>query len=113
MVTVGNGLSDEELRTVCARSRIGVGETPGSIEGDGGRRLILEFDADIARAGAGGVATLNHEFGDHAMENRAVIEWNAGLLGVSDGAGPVFGAVGKTDKILDSDGSYLRKQGAV
>src|ERR1019366_588175 len=109
---VGN-LGDEELRAVGVGSGVGVGETAGAIELDGGRSLILEFVAGIAGTGAKGVATLNHEFGDHAMENRAVIKRDAGLLGVSDGAGPVFGAVGKTDEILDSDGGYLRKQGAV
>src|ERR1019366_2248652 len=103
----------EELRAVRVGSGVGVGETAGAIEHDGGRSLILEFVAGIAGTGAKRVATLNHEFGDHAMENGAVIKRDAGLLGVSDGAGSVSSAVGKTEEILDSGGGDLRKQGAV
>src|ERR1700687_4695412 len=109
---VGN-LRDEELRTVGVGSGVGVGETTRAIELDGGRSLILEFVAGIARSVALGVATLNHEFWNHAMENGAVIKRNAGLLGVSDGAGPVFGAVRKTNEILDSDWGYAWKQSAM
>ena len=47
------------------------------------------------------------------MEDGAVIERDAVLLGVGDGTGPVFGAVGEADEILDSDGSDFRKQGAM
>src|SRR5208282_774788 len=106
-------LSDEELRTVGIGSGVGVGETPGAIELDRWRSLILEFVAGIAGASANRVATLNHELRNHAMEDGAVIERNTGLLGASDGAGPVFGAAGKADEILDSNRGYLRKQGAV
>ena len=70
-----------------------VGEASGPIELQVGRSFILEGVAGIAGAGAHRVATLNHEVGNHAMEDSAVIKWNAVFFLVSDGAGPVFGAV--------------------
>src|SRR5208337_1677412 len=108
---IGN-FGDEELRSVGVGSGVGVGETPRAIELDRGRSLILEFVAGIARAIAGGISALNHETGDHAVKDGAVIKWDAVLLGVRDGAGPVFGAARKTDEILDSNRGYLRKEGA-
>ncbi len=104
---------DEELRAVGVGSGVGVGETSGAIELDRRRSLILELIAGIALPVAGWVSALNHEFGNHAVEDGAVIKRNAVLLGVRDGVGPVFGAIRKTDEVLDSDGGYLRKQGAV
>jgi hypothetical protein len=47
------------------------------------------------------------------VKDGAVIKWDTVLLGVRDGAGPVFGAIGKADEVLDSDRGYLRKQRAV
>ena len=46
------------------------------------------------------------------MEDGAVVERDAVLLGVRDGIGPVFGALGQADEIGDSDGSYVGKQSA-
>src|SRR6267378_3585597 len=109
---VGN-FGDEELRAVSIGSGIGVGETPGAIEGERGRSLILEFVARIARAVAFRISTLNHETGDHAVKDGAIIKWNAVLLCVRDGAGPVFCAGSKADEILDSNRGYLRKQRAM
>ena len=94
-------------------SGVGVGETPGTIECDIGRSLILEFVAGIARPIAFGISALNHETGDHAVEDGAIIKRNAVLLGVRDGAGPVFCAAGEADEILDTDRGYLRKQRAM
>src|SRR4029077_4090167 len=81
---IGN-FSDEKLRAVGVGSGVGVGETPGPIESDGGRSLILEFVARIACAIAFGISALNHETGNHAVKDGAVIKWNAVLLGVGDG----------------------------
>ena len=41
------------------------------------------------------------------MEDGAVVERDAVLLGVRDGIGPVFGALGQADEIGDSEGSYV------
>src|SRR5258708_19838501 len=106
---VGVADGDEELRAVGVGSGIGVGETPGLVEGHGGRSLILEFVTWIARAIAFGISTLNHETGDHPVKDGAVIKWNAVLLGVRDGAGPVFCAAGEADEVLDSGRGNLRK----
>src|ERR1700687_1879620 len=113
MFTVGNVLSDEELGAVGVGARVGVGETPGTVELDVGRSLILEFVAGIAGAVPGGISTLNHEFGNHPVKDGAVIKGDTVLLGVRDGAGPVFGAVSKADEIFDPDRSYLRQQRAM
>src|SRR5258708_8460695 len=109
---VGN-FGDEKLRAVGVVCGIGIGETVGTIESEGGRSLILESVARIARTGAGGISTLNHETGDHAVEDGAVIKRNAVLLGVRDGAGPVLGAGGQADEIIDSNRGDLRKQRAM
>src|SRR6266481_1106519 len=113
MFTMGNVLSDEELRTVGVGSGVGVSEAPGAIESDGGRSLVLEFIARITRACASGVATLNHEFGYHAVKDSAVIKRDAVLFSVRDGICPIFGACSEADEIVDSDRGYLRKQRAV
>ena len=47
------------------------------------------------------------------MEDGAVIERNAVLLVVRDRTGPILGAVGESDEVLDSDRRHLRKQRAV
>src|SRR4030081_1691301 len=101
---VGN-FSDEELRAIGVGSGIGVGDTPWAIEGDGRRSFIFEFVAGIARAIAFGISALNHETGDHAVKDGAIIKWNAVLLCVRDGAGPIFCAAREADEILDSDRS--------
>src|SRR5208283_4873813 len=93
---VGN-FGDKKLTSVGVRPGVGVGETSGTIKFDVGRSFILEFVAGIAKAFAGGISTLDHELGDHAMEDGAVIERNAVLFVVRDGAGPIFGAVGEAD----------------
>ena len=53
------------------------------------------------------------KFGNHAVEDGAVVERHAVLLGVRDGAGPVFGAVRQADEVLDSDRGHLGKQRAM
>src|SRR5437899_4288013 len=113
MFTVGNVLGDDGLRTGGVGCGVGVGVARGAIESDGGRSLVLEFVAGIARACASGVATLNHEFGYDAVKDSAVIKGNAVLFSVRDGICPIFGACSKADEIVDSDRGYLRKQRAM
>src|SRR5271157_1434960 len=55
---VGN-FGDEELRAIGVRSDIGVSQTPGPIELDRRRSLILEFVAWIACAVADRISALN------------------------------------------------------
>ena len=54
-----------------------------------GVKLVGELVAGAAAAGAFGIAALNHEIGNHAMEDRAVVERLAGL-----------GAFREADKVL-------------
>src|SRR5580658_4611430 len=104
---------DEELRAVGVGSGVGVGETPGTVEGDGGGSFIFEFVAGIARAIAGRISALDHEFGNYTMEDGAVIKRDAMLLDLTDGTGPVPGAVREADEIGDSDWRYLGKERAM
>src|ERR1700678_3989226 len=109
---VGN-FGDEELRTVGIRSGVRVSHTSGTIEGNRGRSLVLEFVAGIARTVAFGVSPLNHEFWNHAMKDSAIIKRNAVLFDLTDGAGPIFAAVCEADEVGDSNWRDLRKQDAM
>src|SRR5208282_957878 len=71
---------DKELRAVGVGSGVSVGESSGAIELDAGRSLILEFVAGIAGAVARRISTLNHELGNHTVEDSSVIEWDAVFL---------------------------------
>ena len=105
-------LGDEELGAVGAGTGVGIGQAPGPVELHGRGSFILELETNVAAAAAGGISTLNHEVGDHTMEDGAVVERDAVLLGVRDGIGPVFGALGQADEIGDSHRSYVGKQRA-
>src|SRR5580698_796712 len=105
-------LSDKKLRAVGAGTSIRVGEASGTIELEVIRGFILESVAGIAGAGAHRVTALNHEVWNYAMEDGAVIKWNAVFFLVSDGAGPILGARGQADEIGDADGSLIWKERA-
>src|SRR6516162_1035789 len=73
--------SDEELAAVGIGAGVGHGELAGLVESV--RRafgFVLEAIAGAAHAGAGGVASLDHEVGDDAMKDGSVEEL-AGRLG--------------------------------
>ncbi len=97
----GRLFGDEELTTVGVGAGVGHGEAARDIEVEVGVELIGEGVAGIAHAGAGGVAALNHEFGNDAVEGGAVVEGLVVLLLVGDGVGPVFGALGESDEVGD------------
>src|SRR5258708_20604314 len=78
---VGN-FGDEKLRAVGVGSGIGIGETPGTIESQGGRSLILESVARIARTGTGGVSTPTPETRGHTLGDGGVLKRNALILGL-------------------------------
>src|SRR5512146_1269384 len=61
--------------------------------------LILELVAGAAHAGAAGVAALNHEIGNHAVENRAAVERPRALL-AADVVFPVAFALGQVNEVL-------------
>src|SRR5258708_8855179 len=66
-VQAGEGnFGDEKLRAVGAGSGIGIGETPGTIESQGGRSRILESVARIARTRTGVLSPPHPDNGDHA-----------------------------------------------
>jgi len=65
---------DEELRAVGAGPGVGHGQQVRAVEREVGVELVAELVAGAAAAGAGGVAALDHEAVDDAVENDAVIE---------------------------------------
>ena len=74
---------------------------PGLLEAVfGAPGLVGELVAGAAHAGAFGVAALDHELGDDAMEDGAVVELRALLAA----AVPVLGAFGEADKVGDGLG---------
>ena len=103
---------DEKLRAIGIGTSVGVGQASGAVEFQGRRSLVLEFKANIAAAAAGGIATLNHEVGNHAVKDGAVIERDTVFFGVRDGVGPVFGALGQADEIGHADRGLVGEQGA-
>src|SRR5579863_10130710 len=72
-----SNLGDKELRTVGVRSCIGIGQPPRLIECQIGADLVLEPVARIAPSVTLWIAALDHEIGNHTMENRTVIQWRA------------------------------------
>src|SRR5580704_2862500 len=90
----GNG--DKELAAVGAGAGIGHGEqaVPGMIEVL--MKFVGEFVAGAAAAGAFGVAALDHEIRNDAVEDGAIVERLAGL-----------GSLGERDEVLYSEWSLV------
>src|SRR5690606_8409355 len=96
----GRADGDEELRAVGARAGVRHREQVAAVELQLGVELVGELVARAAAAGAGGVATLDHEAVDDAVEDRAVVERTAGLaLGVLGLV--LLGALSQADEVLD------------
>jgi hypothetical protein len=73
--------------------------------------LVCKFITRTAHAGACRIAALNHEVGNHAVKNRAVVEL-AGALLVADGVGPLPFALGELHEVLYRLGRVLFKEAA-
>src|SRR5580692_11074212 len=116
VVAVQRGIrsfGDEELRTVGIGTGIGVGEASGLIELQVRSGLVLDLEARIAGAGSLRIAALDHEVGDHAMEDGSVVERHtffhlAGLRIL-----PCLRAGGETDEVGHRDRSLVWKQNAM
>src|SRR5205823_10893433 len=67
---------DKELRAVRAWAGVCHGKASGTIEGESRNEFIFEAIAGVAGAVAGGISALDHETGNHAMKDRAVVEWD-------------------------------------
>jgi hypothetical protein len=98
------GRDDEELRAVCVRAGVRHRERAA---GDAVLvELVLELVTRPARAGAGRIASLDHEVGDHAVEDHALVEPVAGKLQeVLDRLRRVVGVE------LDLDRAFARLEG--
>ena len=81
---VGN-FCNKELRAVGVRTGVGVGQASGTVKLQGWGSFILELEANVAASAAGRIAALDHEIGNHAVEDGAIVEGDAMLLGVRTG----------------------------
>jgi len=107
---VVGGLSDEELAAIGVGAAVGHGEAAGAVKVEGWIDLIVEGVARVAGTGAGGVATLDHEVGDDAMEDGAIEVALVvhELLGFR--VGPVAGSFSELDEVVDGFwGLFLKK----
>src|SRR5262249_45901244 len=73
--------------------------------------LIFELIAGAAHAGAGGIAALDHEVGDDAMEDGSVVEALFALF-ACDGMFPLAVALSQVNEVGDSFGSVFVEQAA-
>ena len=76
----GGGDSDEELGAVRVPASVGHRQQERAVEGELRVELVLELVAGATHAGAGGIATLDHESSDDAVEDDTVIEVILGQL---------------------------------
>src|SRR5712671_1487950 len=104
--------SDEELRPVGIGSGVGIGETAGPVERQIGGNLILEFITRVARSIALGIAALNHEAGNHAMENGSIVKRYAMFGSAANRILPILRTGCEADEVLDADRSLVREQRA-
>ena len=99
----GGDMGDEELAAIGARARIGHGEETGAIMLESWSKFVGKFVAGAAHAGAGRVATLDHEIRDNAVEGEAIVEALACQIEeVGDGKGCLAGEEGGMDITLGS-----------
>ena len=77
-----------------------------------GVNLVVELVARTAGTGAEGVATLDHEAGDHAVEDGAVVEGTGGLL-AGRGVDPFALALARVTKLLTVLGAWLGNSSTV
>src|SRR6266404_4286828 len=90
---------DKKLRAIRVRPGVGHGQPTWSIELKSWREFIFKAVAGVAGAVAERIASLNHEIGDHAMEDGAVIERHASFLFSAVAVSPFLGAIRQPDEI--------------
>ena len=73
-------------------------------------QFIVKFAARPSRAGPQGIAPLDHEPRDDAMEDHPIIEWAVVLDLAGAGIGPVFFPRGQADEIGDRVGSLVGEE---
>src|SRR5580658_534948 len=93
------GHGDEELAAIGVGTRVRHGEIAVLGVLQSVMKFVGEFVARAAAACALGIAALNHEVGDHAMEDGAIVEGLAGLR-----------AIGERDEVLHRFGGLVGEQ---
>jgi len=105
-------LSDKKLRSTRVGAAIGIGKPARLIVKQIRPKLVFNRKPDFTRDGSCRIAALDHEFGNYAMKDRAVVKWNAVHLGSGRGVGPVLRAFRQADEVCHPDWSFVRKQSA-
>ena len=91
---------------------VGHRQTSGLIESEVGTEFVFEAVSRIARSGAHGIAALDHEVGDHAMEDGAVIERHTVHRLAGLGIFPVFGSGRQTDEVGHGERRFVGEERA-
>jgi hypothetical protein len=104
--------SNEELRSVGVRSAVGHSEASRDIEGQVAL-FITETVAGASAAVAQRVTTLDHEVGNHAVEDGPVVKRFV-VHGCAAGRVlPVFSAGGEADEVVDGNRGLVGEQRTV
>ena len=94
-------------RAVGVGAGVGHGELTLLLEAVlGAAGLVGELVAGAAHAGAFGIAALDHELGDDAMEDGSVVE----LVALLAAALPRLGSLGEADEVRDGLGGVLLEE---
>src|SRR6266542_2085613 len=103
---------DEKLRAVGVRSGVGHGKFAGLVKLVGRAfGFVLKAISGAARASAAGIAALNHEVGDDAVEDGPVVK-RAGTLLSAYAVLPIALSLGELHKIGDRLGRFLLEEAA-
>src|SRR5712671_3801884 len=100
---------NEKLRAIRIRAGIRIGETTRPVEWQIRRNLILELISRIARPVSLRVAALNHEAGNHTMENGSIVKRYTMFCSAADRILPIFRSSRQANKVLHTNWSFIRK----
>src|SRR6266508_878232 len=104
------GDGDEELRPVRVRPGVGHGQEAGAVERRSVRRaLVLELIPGAAAARSLGVPALDHEIGDDAVKDRAVVQ-GLGLRAAVTRIAPLALPAGQLDEVRHGGRGMLRHE---
>ena len=104
------GVHDEELAAVGVGAGVGHAEGSFSVGFGGVAVFVFELVAGPAHSGAGGVTALDHEAGDDAVEDDAVVE---AVAGEDDEAVDGFGSIGGEEVAGDFAGGGVDDDGVM
>ncbi|MDT4862305.1 hypothetical protein FQZ97_969490 [compost metagenome] len=111
---VGGDGGDEELRAVGALAHLDAGVGHGQlvrlVEGQLGVDFVVELVARSAHAAAQGIAGLDHEILDDAVEDGAGVQRGSGLVLTGFRVGPGLLARGQANEVLNRLGRMVAEE---